>query len=97
MSLWSIATLTFDADMFSLGATLSIETDRQTDSQVQAVDDACKKLANLKAACALHVAYYNFCRVHQTLRVTPAMEAELTDHGVWKSWWDYWTRGHRRG
>jgi hypothetical protein len=41
-----------------------------------------KKLDNLKAACALHFAYYNFCRVHQTLRVTPAMEAGLTDH-VW--------------
>jgi hypothetical protein len=41
-----------------------------------------KKLANLKAACALHFAYYNFCRVHQTLRVTPAMEAGITDH-VW--------------
>jgi hypothetical protein len=26
----------------------------------------------------LHFAYYNFCRVHQTLRVTPAMEARLT-------------------
>jgi hypothetical protein len=26
--------------------------------------------------------YYNFCKVHQTLRVTPAMEAGLTDH-VW--------------
>jgi IS1 family transposase len=41
-----------------------------------------KKLDNLKAACALHFAYYNFCRIHQTLRVTPAMEAGLTDH-VW--------------
>lgn len=41
-----------------------------------------KKLANLKAAVALHFAYYNFCRVHKTLRVTPAMEAGLTDH-VW--------------
>lgn len=41
-----------------------------------------KKLANLKAAIALHFAYYNFCRVHKTLRVTPAMEAGLTDH-VW--------------
>jgi len=39
-----------------------------------------KKLDNLKAACALHFAYYNFCRIHQTLRVTPAMEAGLTDH-----------------
>ncbi|HTU40280.1 MAG TPA: IS1 family transposase [Candidatus Aquilonibacter sp.] len=41
-----------------------------------------KKLENLKAACGLHFAYYNFCRVHQTLRVTPAMEAGLTDH-IW--------------
>lgn len=41
-----------------------------------------KKLDNLKAACALHFAYYNFCRVHQSLRCTPAMEAGITDH-VW--------------
>jgi IS1 family transposase len=41
-----------------------------------------KKLANLKAAVALHFMYYNFCRVHQTLRVTPAMEAGLANH-VW--------------
>ncbi|MGA2903033.1 MAG: IS1 family transposase [Candidatus Korobacteraceae bacterium] len=39
-----------------------------------------KKLDNLKAAVTLYVAFYNFCRVHQTLRVTPAMEAALTDH-----------------
>ena len=37
-----------------------------------------KKWENLRAAIALHFAYYNFCRVHQTLRVTPAMEAGLT-------------------
>ena len=37
-----------------------------------------KKLANLKAAVALHFAYYNFCRVHSSLRVTPAMAAEIT-------------------
>jgi transposase-like protein/IS1 family transposase len=42
-----------------------------------------KKRENLKAAVALHFAYYNFCRVHASLRVTPAMEAGLTDH-VWK-------------
>ncbi len=42
-----------------------------------------KKLDNLKAAVALHFAYYNFGRVHQTLRVTPAMEAGLTDH-IWE-------------
>ena len=29
-----------------------------------------------------HIAYHNFCRIHQTLRVTPAMEAGITDH-VW--------------
>ncbi len=32
---------------------------------------------------AIYFMYYNFCRVHQTLRVTPAMEAGLTAH-VWK-------------
>jgi transposase-like protein/IS1 family transposase len=41
-----------------------------------------KKWTNLKSAYALHFAYYNFCRVHKTLRVTPAMEAGITDH-VW--------------
>ena len=41
-----------------------------------------KKLENLKAALALHFAWYNFGRIHRTLRVTPAMEAGLTDH-VW--------------
>ncbi|HTS06615.1 MAG TPA: IS1 family transposase [Candidatus Eisenbacteria bacterium] len=41
-----------------------------------------KKLANLRATVALWVCWYNFCRVHLTLRVTPAMEAGLTDH-VW--------------
>jgi len=41
-----------------------------------------KKLSHLKAAVSLHFGWYNFCRVHGTLRVTPAMEAHLTDH-VW--------------
>jgi hypothetical protein len=39
-----------------------------------------KKLANLKAAIALFVVWYDFCRVHQTLRVTPAMECGIADH-----------------
>jgi IS1 family transposase len=39
-----------------------------------------KKLENLKAAVALHFAHYNFVRIHQTLRVTPAMAAGITDH-----------------
>jgi hypothetical protein len=41
-----------------------------------------KKWANLRYAYALQFAYYNFCRVHQTLRVTPAMQAGISDH-VW--------------
>lgn len=41
-----------------------------------------KKWENLWAAYCLHFAYYNFCRIHQTIRVTPAMESKLTDH-VW--------------
>ena len=41
-----------------------------------------KKWENLWAAYCLHFAYYNFCRVHQTLRVTPAMEAGITSR-VW--------------
>lgn len=41
-----------------------------------------KKLSHLKAAVSLHFAHYNVCRVHGSLRVSPAMEAHLTDH-VW--------------
>ena len=41
-----------------------------------------KKAENLAHNLALHFMHYNFRRIHQTLRVTPAMEAELTDH-VW--------------
>ena len=41
-----------------------------------------KKVENHAAAVALYFMYYNFARVHQTLRVTPAMEAGIADH-VW--------------
>ncbi|TKD10453.1 IS1 family transposase [Polyangium fumosum] len=41
-----------------------------------------KKIENHRAAMSLHVAWYNFVRVHESLRVTPAMEAGITDH-VW--------------
>lgn len=41
-----------------------------------------KKVENHAAAVALYFVYYNFCRVHQTLRVTPAMQAGLSDR-VW--------------
>ena len=41
-----------------------------------------KKLENHEHALAAYFMYYNFCRIHQTLRVTPAMEIGVTDH-VW--------------
>jgi IS1 family transposase/transposase-like protein len=41
-----------------------------------------KKWENLRAALALHFAYYNYCRQHSTTRTTPAQEANLTDH-IW--------------
>jgi hypothetical protein len=41
-----------------------------------------KKVENHECAIALHFMHYNFCRIHQTLRVTPAMEAGVADH-VW--------------
>lgn len=41
-----------------------------------------KKVANHEAAIALHFMHYNFARVHQTLRVTPAMEAGVSNH-IW--------------
>ena len=43
-----------------------------------------KKLDNHKAAVAFYVMWYNFARIHQTLRVTPAMEAGVSDH-VWSA------------
>ncbi len=42
-----------------------------------------KKLASLKAAVALHFAHYNFVRIHETLRATPAMAAGITDR-LWR-------------
>jgi len=42
-----------------------------------------KRLENHGHMVALYFMHYNFCRVHKTLRVTPAMEAGLTDH-VWE-------------
>ena len=41
-----------------------------------------KKVQNLEHAVALHFMRYNFARIHKTLRVTPAMEAGISDH-VW--------------
>jgi len=41
-----------------------------------------KKVENHRHMVALFFLYYNFCRVHSTLRVTPAMEAGISDH-IW--------------
>lgn len=41
-----------------------------------------KKWTNMRAALALHFAFYNFCRIHSTIRCTPAMEAGITK-SVW--------------
>lgn len=41
-----------------------------------------KKWENHWAALCLHFAYYNFCRIHRSLRVTPGMQSGITDH-VW--------------
>ncbi|MBZ5515593.1 MAG: IS1 family transposase [Acidobacteriia bacterium] len=41
-----------------------------------------KKVENHAYQVALHFMHYNFCRIHKTLRVTPAMEAGISDH-VW--------------
>jgi hypothetical protein len=42
-----------------------------------------KKIENHEHAIALYFFYYNFCRIHLTLRVTPAMAAGVSDH-VWE-------------
>jgi IS1 family transposase len=41
-----------------------------------------KKFENLKHAIALHFFHYNFVRIHQSLRVTPAVQARVTNH-IW--------------
>lgn len=41
-----------------------------------------KKVENHACAVALHYMFYNFAKIHKTLRVTPAMQAGVSDH-VW--------------
>jgi hypothetical protein len=42
-----------------------------------------KKIENLHWALALHFMHYNFCRIHQTLRMTPAMKAGISSR-LWE-------------
>ena len=41
-----------------------------------------KKFENFQAAVSLHFAYYNFCRLHKSLRMTPAMAGGVTNR-IW--------------
>jgi hypothetical protein len=41
-----------------------------------------KKIENHIAMVAIHAVYYNFARIHKTLRITPSIAAGLSDH-VW--------------
>jgi hypothetical protein len=53
------------------------------DSQTYTIDERLfSQVENLWAALCLHFAYYNFCRIHKSLRVRPAMQAGITDR-VW--------------
>jgi len=57
-----------------------------------------KKIENHIASLALYFVYYNFARVHQTLRVTPAMEAgSPTTFGPWRKSWRFSNRTGQTG
>jgi transposase-like protein/IS1 family transposase len=60
----------------------NLSTRMQTRRYTRLTNAFSKKWSKHHAALALWLAYYNFCRVHKTLRVTPAMEAGIADH-VW--------------
>lgn len=52
-----------------------------------------KKMENHRHAVALNFFYYNFCRVHMTLKTTPAIAAGMrTRSGRWPIWWICWRR-----
>jgi hypothetical protein len=59
----------------SLSAVSSKQKSRRT-------NDFSKKLESHGHAVSLHFMHYNYCRIHETLRCTPAMESGLSDH-VW--------------
>jgi hypothetical protein len=60
----------------------NLSTRMQTRRYTRLTNAFSKKWETHHAALALWFTYYNFCRVHSSLRVTPAMEAKITDH-VW--------------
>ncbi len=60
----------------------NLSTRMQTRRFTRLTNGFSKKLANHRAAVALWIRFYNFCRVHETLRCTPAMALGVTDH-IW--------------
>jgi hypothetical protein len=52
--------------------------DRELTPEERGVDAFSKKVENHAHAVALHMMYYNFVRIHQTVRMTPAMAAGVT-------------------
>lgn len=58
-------------------------TIRTTQRFTRLVLSLSRKIENLRAAVALQRAYWNFCWVLRTLRVTPAMAVRVTDH-LWE-------------
>ncbi len=65
----------FFLNMFFLGIGISTIPEKNTNA-------FSKKIENHIAHLTLHYMYYNFARIHKTLRVTPAMEAMVSDY-VW--------------
>lgn len=60
----------------------NLSTRMQTRRYTRLTNAFSKQWAKQHAALALWYAYYNFCRIHRSLRVTPAMEAGITSH-IW--------------
>jgi len=54
-----------------------------------------KKIENHQHAFALHAVFYNFAKVNQAIRVTPAMEAGISDH-IWSITWITSCSGRRQ-
>ena len=60
-------------------------TDANAHEEIYQIDDAFSKKAEMHAhAVDIHFMSYNFARIHQTLRITPAMAVGVTDH-VWEA------------
>jgi hypothetical protein len=79
---YAVETAVEAARRYSSAAVVSVTTMQQR-RFTRLTNAFLKQLENHVAAVALYVAHYNFCRVHETRRVTPAMQLGVTDH-IWK-------------